>query len=83
MCVVHVVVESPVLMFVGFPLTPLLEMVTAVALSIFWETLHHLWLIAHAVTTDLHLTCRMDRLLASPQTRSPLHELIVLVLIRL
>ena len=82
-CVVHVVVESPVLTFVGFHRTPLLDMVTAVALSIFGEALHHLWLIALAVTTDLHSTCRLDLLLSSLQTRTPLHELIVQALIRL
>ena len=31
-------VERPVLTFVGFPLTPLLDMVTAVVLSVFGET---------------------------------------------
>ena len=65
--------ESPVLRFVGFPLTLLLEMVTAVAVSIFNETLHHLWLIALAVTTGIHSICRLDLLLASSQTRTPLH----------
>ena len=49
-------VESPVLTFVGFPVAPLLDMVMAVALSIFGEASHHRWLIAHAVTTDLQST---------------------------
>ena len=70
-------VESPDVTVVGFALTPLLDMVTAVALSIFGVTSHCLWLIALAVTADLHSTPRLDLLLASPQTRTPLHELIV------
>ena len=49
-------VESPVLTFVGFLLAPLLDMVTAVALSIFGETSHRLWLASLSVTTDLHST---------------------------
>ena len=65
-CVVHVVLECRVLTFVGFPHTPLLDMVTAVALSIFGGTSHHSWLIALAVTTDLHSTCQLDLLLTSP-----------------
>ena len=69
-------VESPVLTFVGLPLAPLLDMVTAVALSIFGEASHHLWFIALAVTTDHHSTSRLNLLQASPQTRTPLHELI-------
>ena len=52
--------------FVGCPLAPLLNMVTTVALSILGGTSHHLWLITLAVTTDLHSTCPLDFLLASP-----------------
>ena len=61
-CVAHGVVmsvEGPVLTFVGFPRTRLLDMVTAVALSIFGGTSHHLWLTALAVTADLHSTCQL------------------------
>ena len=59
-------VESPVLTFVGFSVAPLLDRVTAVALSIFGRTSHHSWLISLAVTADLHSTCRLDLLLTSP-----------------
>ena len=58
-------VRSPVLTFVGFPIAPLLDMVTAVALSIFGETSHHLWLIALSVTTDLKSTPRLHSCLVS------------------
>ena len=43
------------LRFVLCPLAPLLDMVTAVALSILRGTSHHSWLIALADTTDLRL----------------------------
>ena len=55
-CVVHVlvwIVSSS--RFVLCPLEPLLDMVTAVALSILRGTSHHSWLIALADTTDLRL----------------------------
>ena len=44
-------VESPVVTFVLCSLTPLLDMVTTVALSILRGTSHHSWLVALADTT--------------------------------
>ena len=55
-CVVHVVVWIvSSLCFVMCPLAPLLDMVTAVALSILRDTSHHSWLISLADTTDFRL----------------------------
>ena len=55
-CVVHVVVWIvSSLRFVMCPLAPLLDMVTAVALSILRDTSHHSWLISLADTTDVRL----------------------------
>ena len=55
-CVVHVVVWIvSSLRFVMCPLAPLLDMVTAVALSILRDTSHHSWLISLADTTDFRL----------------------------
>ena len=51
--------KSPSLRFVGFPLTPLLDIVAFVTLSIFGKISHNSWLIALAVTVDLHPTCRL------------------------
>ena len=50
---IHGLWNMPSVRFVLCPLAPLLDMVTAVALSILRDTSHHTWLISFADMTDL------------------------------